>query len=68
MQDFATVDDARLLMESEQRWNLVAGNGQRLLLDYSHGAGSRGGGPVADTAAQSQDWICGMCSAVNFAR
>ena len=65
MQDFASVDDARVLMESEQRYELAMG-GRRLLLDYSHGAPSRGGGDAGGAAAL--DWICDMCSAVNFAR
>uniref|UniRef100_A0A383VFE6 Uncharacterized protein n=1 Tax=Tetradesmus obliquus TaxID=3088 RepID=A0A383VFE6_TETOB len=63
--DFASVDDARVLMESEQRYDLAMG-GRRLLLDYSHGAPSRGGGDAGGAAAL--DWICDMCSAVNFAR
>jgi RNA-binding protein 5/10 len=65
LQDFASVDDARALMESEQRYDMVAG-GRRLLLDYSHGAPSGRGTDATGTAAL--DWICDMCSAVNFAR
>jgi hypothetical protein len=65
LQDFASVDDARALMESEQRYDMAVG-GRRLLLDYSHGAPS---GRAADaTGAAALDWICDMCSAVNFAR
>eukprot|EP00878_Enallax_costatus_P014640 GHUV01015316.1.p1 GENE.GHUV01015316.1~~GHUV01015316.1.p1 ORF type:complete len:623 (+),score=239.63 GHUV01015316.1:990-2858(+) len=64
--DFASSDDARMLMESEYRWSLNIG-GRPLMLDYSHGTPSSrpSGGPGDASAA---DWICDMCSAVNFAR
>eukprot|EP00775_Hariotina_reticulata_P007964 gene7965-8162_t len=66
--DFATVDDARVLMESEGRWQLQLG-GQQLLLDYSHGApASRSGGSQSAELQPALDWICDMCTAVNFAR
>lgn len=66
MQDFAGSDDARVLMDSEHRWSVNL-NGHPLLLDYSHGTASSKptGGPGDASAA---DWICDMCSAVNFAR
>lgn len=61
-QDFASVDDARVLMESEQRWQLAL-RGCRLTLNYSTG-GRSGDGPPQPAG----DWICDMCSAINFAR
>jgi RNA-binding protein 5/10 len=68
LQDFATVDDARVLMESEARWQLQM-SGHQLLLDYSHGApASRSGGSQSAELQPALDWICDMCNAVNFAR
>jgi hypothetical protein len=66
LQDFESVDDARQLMESEARYNSVIG-GQVLFLDYSSGppGGAAGQGPAGGPAL---DWICDMCSSVNFAR
>jgi RNA-binding protein 5/10 len=66
VQDFLSVDDARMLMESEARDNMVIG-GQQLFLDYSSGppVGSSGQGPAGPAGL---DWICEMCSAVNFSR
>ena len=47
---------------------LITLGGQRLLLDYSHsGPGGRAAGEGGASQLQ-QDWICDMCSAVNFAR
>lgn len=63
LQDFATADAARVLMESEARHTMVVG-GQQLFLDYSSGPPVGGAGP----GAPALDWICDMCSAVNFAR
>jgi RNA-binding protein 5/10 len=64
LQDFASADDARLLMESDARYTTTVG-GQVLFLDYSMGAAGAGGqGP----AGPALDWICDMCTSVNFAR
>jgi hypothetical protein len=52
-------------MESEARYNSAIG-GQVLFLDYSSGPpGGAGQGPAGGPAL---DWICDMCSSVNFAR
>lgn len=70
--DFESVEAAERLMESEAKYNIQV-DGVRLYLEYSHS----GPGPWAqgDSGATSSvaggaalDWVCNMCSAVNFAR
>lgn len=58
------MDDARVLMESEARYSMAIGS-QSLHLDYATGPPGGGSGSAGGPAL---DWICDMCSAVNFAR
>jgi hypothetical protein len=70
------VADAQLLMESEGRDTLAMGGGAYpLTLDYSHtnkrgpGGGVGAGGPGGSSEqGPGMDWVCDMCSCVNFAR
>lgn len=83
-QDFATAEDARHLVDSHQGGQQLAVRGQQLLLDYAFdsgtGSGARcsamdqpGGSGVGaahphPSGQQQMDWLCEMCSSVNFAR
>jgi hypothetical protein len=70
------VADAQLLMESEGRSSLAMGGGAyTLTLDYSHsnkrgpaGAVGGAGAPGSSEHGPGMDWVCDMCSCVNFAR
>jgi hypothetical protein len=68
-QDFASVDEARALMEAPGR-HALALHGEVLKLEYSiapQPAGGAGGGGGGAPGAP-MDWVCGMCQAVNFSR
>lgn len=66
------MDDARVLMQSDARYNTVVG-GQPLYLDYSSGppggSSTAGlGGTAPGGGAVALDWICDRCTSVNFSR
>ncbi|MEW5301957.1 MAG: hypothetical protein WDW36_004780 [Sanguina aurantia] len=77
--DFASVDDARLLMEDARR-HVLEFEGQRLTFEYTQNAlgaigNSAAPGPSLGAGSGSGpgsgpplDWVCGRCNAVNFAR
>ncbi|EFJ51961.1 hypothetical protein VOLCADRAFT_120369 [Volvox carteri f. nagariensis] len=60
--EFATEADAAVLMETKARHGLQLG-GNTLWLEYAHCVPA-----MLPPAANTLDWICDMCSAVNFAR
>ncbi|PNH12413.1 RNA-binding protein 5, partial [Tetrabaena socialis] len=59
--EFATEADAAVLMETKARYSLQLG-GQTLRLEYAANA------TLFASAVNSLDWVCEMCSVVNFAR
>ena len=58
--------DAEALMETAARFNICMGK-NRLRFDYSHGPTSVGAAPNGEAIPQL-DWVCDMCTTVNFAR
>ena len=67
LQDFDKIADAEALMETGARFNIRMGSSY-LRFDYSHGGSSLGAGQVGDAGQTQLDWVCDMCTTVNFAR
>ncbi|KAL6759849.1 hypothetical protein V8C86DRAFT_1776059, partial [Haematococcus lacustris] len=69
--DFGSVDAAKAMMDGCLQSGGLTLGGRQLVLDYTQslapGTGEAGGGSVGG-AAGHQDWLCDMCSSVNFAR
>lgn len=66
-QDFASVDEARALMEAPGR-HALALHGEVLKLEYSIAPQPAAGGGGGGVPGAPMDWVCGMCQAVNFSR
>ena len=71
LQDFASIDEARALMEAPER-HALALHGEILKLEYSiapqPAAAAGGGGGGRGLPGAPLDWVCSMCQAVNFSR
>ena len=70
LQDFASVEEARALMEAPGR-HALALHGEILKFEYSiapQPTAGAGTGDASRAAGAPLDWVCGMCQAVNFSR